>query len=406
MSLIVQKYGGTSVGTTERINNVAKRILDTQKSGNQVVAVVSAMAGVTNRLIEMANEVSPDHEPTDSEMDVLLATGEQTTIALTSMAINSMGGKAISLTGAQAGIVTDGDHTRARISNITPDEVHRLLDENNIVILAGFQGRSPDGRITTLGRGGSDLTAIAMAAAIDADLCQILTDVDGVYTCDPRVVPEAKKIDEISYDEMLEMASSGSKVMQSRSVEFAKKFGVKFEVRSSLNENPGTIVTEEHPNMESVVVRGVSIEREQAKVTIENVSDEPGVAAKIFDAISDSGVVIDMIVQNVSKTNHTDISFTLHRSDLKKAKQTIEPILKHLGNESSIETTDGIGKLSVVGIGMRSHSGVAAQMFAALAKNGINIQMISTSEIKTAVIIKEEDLEQSANIVHSAFKLQ
>lgn len=406
MSLIVQKYGGTSVGTTERINNVAKRILDTQKSGNQVVAVVSAMAGVTNRLIEMANEVSPDHEPTDSEMDVLLATGEQTTIALTSMAINSMGGKAISLTGAQAGIVTDGDHTRARISNITPDEVHRLLDENNIVILAGFQGRSPDGRITTLGRGGSDLTAIAMAAAIDADLCQILTDVDGVYTCDPRVVPEARKIDEISYDEMLEMASSGSKVMQSRSVEFAKKFGVKFEVRSSLNENPGTIVTEEHPNMESVVVRGVSIEREQAKVTIENVSDEPGVAAKIFDAISDSGVVIDMIVQNVSKTNHTDISFTLHRSDLKKAKQTIEPILKHLGNESSIETTDGIGKLSVVGIGMRSHSGVAAQMFAALAKNGINIQMISTSEIKTAVIIKEEDLEQSANIVHSAFKLQ
>ena len=406
MSLIVQKYGGTSVGTTERINNVAKRILDTQKSGNQVVAVVSAMAGVTNRLIEMANEVSPDHEPTDSEMDVLLATGEQTTIALTSMAINSMGGKAISLTGAQAGIVTDGDHTRARISNITPDEVHRLLDENNIVILAGFQGRSPDGRITTLGRGGSDLTAIAMAAAIDADLCQILTDVDGVYTCDPRVVPEAKKIDEISYDEMLEMASSGSKVMQSRSVEFAKKFGVKFEVRSSLNENPGTIVTEEHPNMESVVVRGGSIEREQAKVTIENVSDEPGVAAKIFDAISDSGVVIDMIVQNVSKTNHTDISFTLHRSDLKKAKQTIEPILKHLGDESSIETTDGIGKLSVVGIGMRSHSGVAAQMFAALAKNGINIQMISTSEIKTAVIIKEEDLEQSANIVHSAFKLQ
>jgi aspartate kinase len=406
LSLIVQKYGGTSVGTTERINNVAKRILDTQKSGNQVVAVVSAMAGVTNRLIEMANEVSPDHEPTDSEMDVLLATGEQTTIALTSMAINSMGGKAISLTGAQAGIVTDGDHTRARISNITPDEVHRLLDENNIVILAGFQGRSPDGRITTLGRGGSDLTAIAMAAAIDADLCQILTDVDGVYTCDPRVVPEARKIDEISYDEMLEMASSGSKVMQSRSVEFAKKFGVKFEVRSSLNENPGTIVTEEHPNMESVVVRGVSIEREQAKVTIENVSDEPGVAAKIFDAISDSGVVIDMIVQNVSKTNHTDISFTLHRSDLKKAKQTIEPILKHLGNESSIETTDGIGKLSVVGIGMRSHSGVAAQMFAALAKNGINIQMISTSEIKTAVIIKEEDLEQSANIVHSAFKLQ
>ena len=291
MSLIVQKYGGTSVGSTERIHNVAKRILVTQRAGNQVVAVVSAMAGVTNKLIEMANEVSSEHEPTEREMDVLLSTGEQTTIALTSMAINALGGKAISLTGAQAGIVTDGDHTRARISNISPDEVQRLLDEDHIVILAGFQGSSPDGRITTLGRGGSDLTAIAMAAAINADLCQILTDVDGVYTCDPRVVPNAKKIDEISYDEMLEMASSGSKVMQSRSVEFAKKFGVKFEVKSSLNNNPGTIVTEEHPNMESVVVRGISVEKEQAKVTIENVSDQPGVASRIFQAISESGVI-------------------------------------------------------------------------------------------------------------------
>ena len=405
MSLIVQKYGGTSVGSTERIHNVAKRILETQRAGNQVVAVVSAMAGVTNKLIEMANEVSTDNEPTEREMDVLLSTGEQTTIALTSMAINALGGKAISLTGAQAGIVTDGEHTRARISNISPDEVHRLLDEDHIVILAGFQGSSPDGRITTLGRGGSDLTAIAMAAAIDADLCQILTDVDGVYTCDPRVVKNAKKINEISYDEMLEMASSGSKVMQSRSVEFAKKFGVKFEVKSSLNNNPGTIVTEEHPNMESVVVRGISIEKEQAKVTIENVSDEPGVAAKIFQAISESGVIIDMIVQNVSKTNHTDISFTLHRSDLKKAKQTIEAILNELSGTASMETTDGIGKLSVVGIGMRSHSGVAAQMFEALANGSINIQMISTSEIKTAVIIQEEDLEKAANIVHEAFNL-
>jgi len=405
LSLIVQKYGGTSVGSTERIHNVAKRILETQRDGNQVVAVVSAMAGVTNKLIEMANEVSADNEPTEREMDVLLSTGEQTTIALTSMAINALGGKAISLTGAQAGIVTDGEHTRARISNISPDEVHRLLDEDHIVILAGFQGSSPDGRITTLGRGGSDLTAIAMAAAIDADLCQILTDVDGVYTCDPRVVKNAKKINEISYDEMLEMASSGSKVMQSRSVEFAKKFGVKFEVKSSLNNNPGTIVTEEHPNMESVVVRGISIEKEQAKVTIENVSDEPGIAAKIFQAISESGVIIDMIVQNVSKTNHTDISFTLHRSDLKKAKQTIEAILTELSDTSSMETTDGIGKLSVVGIGMRSHSGVAAQMFEALANGSINIQMISTSEIKTAVIIQEEDLEKAANIVHEAFNL-
>ena len=405
MSLIVQKYGGTSVGSPDRIQNVARRILETQKSGNRVVAVVSAMAGVTNQLIELADQVSSGNQPTDREMDVLLATGEQTTIALCSMAINAMGGKAISLTGAQAGIATDGEHTKARISNITPDEVHRLLDDDHIVIIAGFQGKSPEGRITTLGRGGSDLTAIAMAAAIKADLCQILTDVDGVYTCDPRVVADARKIDEIAYDEMLEMASSGSKVMQSRSVEFAKKFGVRFEVRSSLNNNPGTIVTEEHPNMEAVVVRGVSIEREQAKVTIENVPDSPGIAAKIFGAVSDAGVIIDMIVQNVSKTGKTDISFTLHRSDLDKAEETLEPLVKELGDPVFIETTKGIGKLSVVGIGMRSHSGVAAQMFATLADNGINIQMISTSEIKTAVTIDESQIDEAANLVHAAFNL-
>ncbi|PAW64811.1 MAG: aspartate kinase, partial [Verrucomicrobiia bacterium Tous-C2TDCM] len=268
MSLIVQKYGGTSVGTPERIRNVARRILETQAEGHQVVAVVSAMAGVTNNLIKLADEVTGEGFATEREMDVLLATGEQTTIALTAMALNSMGAKAVSLTGAQAGIVTDGVHTKARISNITPDGVHELLNEGNIVILAGFQGQTSDGRITTLGRGGSDLTAIAMAAAIDADICQIFTDVDGVYTCDPRVVPGARKIEEISYDELLEMASSGSKVMQSRSVEFAKKFGVVFEVRSSLNNHPGTLVKEETMSMESIVIRGVSLERAQAKVTI------------------------------------------------------------------------------------------------------------------------------------------
>ncbi|MFP6873166.1 MAG: aspartate kinase [Verrucomicrobiales bacterium] len=405
MSLIVQKYGGTSVGSPERILSVARHILETQRAGNRVVAVVSAMAGVTNQLIKLADQVSPGHQPTTREMDVLLATGEQTTIALSAMAINAMGGKAISLTGAQAGIATDGEHTRARISNITPDEVHRLLDDDHIVIIAGFQGKSPDGRITTLGRGGSDLTAIAMAATIKADLCQILTDVDGVYTCDPRVVADARKIDEIAYDEMLEMASSGSRVMQSRSVEFAKKFDVRFEVRSSLNNNPGTIVTQEHPNMEAVVVRGVSIEREQAKVTIENVPDTPGVAARIFEAISDAGVIIDMIVQNVSKTGKTDISFTLHHSDLNKAEKTLNPLVEELGKSVFIETTSGIGKLSVVGIGMRSHSGVAAQMFSALASNGINIQMISTSEIKTAVTIDETQLDKAANVVHTAFNL-
>jgi len=403
--LIVQKYGGTSVGSTERIRAVAERILKTHRAGNQVVAVVSAMSGVTNRLVKMAGEVSPDHEPTGREMDVLLATGEQTTIALAAMAINQMGGSAISLTGEQAGIVTDAEHTRARISNIDPSEVRRLLDDGHIVILAGFQGKTRAGRITTLGRGGSDLTAIAMAAALKADLCQIFTDVDGVYTCDPRVVPDAHKIDEIAYDEMLEMASSGTKVMQSRSVEFAKKFGVRFEVRNSMNDNPGTIVTEEHPNMEAVVVRGVSIEREQAKVTIDNVPDTPGIAASIFQAISDAGIIIDMIVQNMSKTGKTAISFTLHRSDQKKAEDTLRPIVEKLGDPVFMETTDGIGKLSVVGIGMRSHSGVAAHMFTALAKDGINIQMISTSEIKTAVTIDESQLEEAAKVVHSAFNL-
>jgi len=403
MSIIVQKYGGTSVGTAERIRKVAARILKTQRSGKQVVAVVSAMSGVTNKLIELASQLSDS--PTEREMDVLLATGEQTTIALTAMAINAMGGKAISFTGAQAGISTDGAHTRARISDIDPSRVHEKLDAGHIVIVAGFQGLSPDGRITTLGRGGSDLTAIAMASALKAELCQIYTDVDGVYTCDPRVVPNARKIDEIAYDEMLEMASSGSKVMQSRSVEFAKKFGVTFEVRSSMNDNPGTIVREEHPGMEAVVIRGVSLERAQAEVVIEDVPDTPGVAAKIFQTISEAGIIIDMIVQNISKTGKTDVSFTLGAADLPKADAALQPILAELGDKVSVESKSGIAKLSVVGIGMRSHSGVAAHMFEALAAAGINIQMISTSEIKTAVTIREEKIDEAARAVHSAFGL-
>ncbi len=406
MSLIVQKYGGTSVGTAERIRNVSKRILETQEAGHQVVAVVSAMSGVTNRLIEMANEVTgKSQEPTQRELDVLLATGEQTTIALTAMSINSLGGRAVSLTGAQAGIETDGVHTKARISNISPEGVHRLLEEGNIVILAGFQGRTPDGKITTLGRGGSDLTAIAMAAAIDADLCQIYTDVDGVFTCDPRVVREARKLDEISYDEMLEMASSGTKVMQSRSVEFAKKFGVVFEVRSSLNRNPGTLVREETMSMESVVIRGVSLEREQAKVTISGVKDHPGTAARIFRALADADILVDMIVQNVSKTGFTDISFTVHRNDVVRAETALSPILEAIGEDVSLEAQTGIAKLSVVGIGMRSHSGVAAEMFDALSQAGINIEMISTSEIKISVTVAESQIETAAHVVHQAFQL-
>jgi len=405
LSLIVQKYGGTSVGTPERIRNVARRILETQQAGNQVVAVVSAMAGVTNNLIKLADEVTGDGKPSEREMDVLLATGEQTTIALTAMALNSMGAKAVSLTGAQAGIQTDGVHTKARISNITPDGVHELLNEGNIVILAGFQGQTRDGHITTLGRGGSDLTAIAMAAAIDADICQIYTDVDGVYTCDPRVVPSARKIEEISYDELLEMASSGSKVMQSRSVEFAKKFGVVFEVRSSLNRNPGTLVKEETMSMESIVIRGVSLERAQAKVTISGVKDVPGTASRIFGAVGRANLLVDMIVQNVSKTGITDISFTVHKDDVAKAEAALRPVLPELGEGVTLEATDGIAKLSVVGIGMRSHSGVAAEMFKALSDAGINIEMISTSEIKVTVTVAEGDIDRAANVVHEAFGL-
>jgi aspartate kinase len=402
MSLIVQKYGGTSVGNPERILNVARRVIATQEAGHNVVVVVSAMSGVTDNLIKLSKQVSPN--PAEREMDVLLATGEQTTIALTAMAIHGLGKKAVSLTGAQAGIITDGVHTKAKIANITPKQIHDHLKSSHIVIVAGFQGETTDGRITTLGRGGSDLTAIAIAAAIKADVCQIYTDVDGVYTCDPRIVPTAKKIDEISYDEMLEMASSGSKVMQSRSVEFAKKFGVVFEVRSSFNNNPGTIVKEETKNMENVVVRGVSIEKNQAKVTIRQVPDRPGTAAKIFSALAGAHLSVDMIVQSDSVGDTNDISFTLNKDELAKAKQALEKAIKEIAAKE-IVTEEGIAKLSIVGIGMRSHSGVAARLFEAMSAGGINIQMISTSEIKTAVIIDESKINEAAALAHEAFGL-
>ncbi len=402
MSLIVQKYGGTSVGTPERILNVAKRVIATQEAGHRVVVVVSAMSGVTDNLIKLARQVSPN--PAEREMDVLLATGEQTTIALTAMAIQGLGKKAVSLTGAQAGIITDGVHTRAKIANITPKQVHDALKKDNIVIIAGFQGETTDGRITTLGRGGSDLTAIAIASAIKADICQIFTDVDGVYTCDPRIVPTARKLDAISYDEMLEMASSGSKVMQSRSVEFAKKFGVIFEVRSSFNNNPGTIVKEETEDMEHVVVRGVSIEKNQAKVTIRQVPDRPGTAAKVFSALAGANVIIDMIVQSDSVGDTNDISFTLNKDELAKTQKALESVIKDIAARELV-TQDGIAKLSIVGIGMRSHSGVAAKLFEALSAGGINIQMISTSEIKTAVVIDESKITEAAQLAHEAFGL-
>jgi aspartate kinase len=402
MALIVQKYGGTSVGNPERIKNVARRVFATQQAGNKVVAVVSAMSGVTDDLIKKAKEVSP--EPNEREMDMLLATGEQTTIALLAMALHGLGAKAVSLTGAQAGIVTDGLHTQAKIANITPKRVHEFLNEGNIVTLAGFQGTTPDGQITTLGRGGSDLTAIAIAAAIKADLCQIYTDVDGVYTSDPRIVPNARKLMEISYDEMLELAALGSKVMQARSVEFAKKFGVIFEVRSSFNDNPGTIVKEETAKMEDVVIRGVAVDKNQAKVTIAGVPDKPGIAAKVFKTIADANINIDVIVQNVSEKGFTDISFTVASTEAGKAKKVLQPVVKEIGARDVASTVD-IAKLSIVGIGMRSHPGVAAKMFETLAANSVNIDMISTSEIKISVIILVKDADKAARAIHDAFGL-
>jgi aspartate kinase len=403
MALVIQKYGGTSVGSTDRIKNVAARVAQCRSRGNQLVVVVSAMSGVTDNLIKLAREIMP--LPSEREMDMLLATGEQTTIALTAMALHALGVPAVSLTGAQAGIVTDGVHTKAKIRNISPRQVYKLLDAGNVVIVAGFQGQTPEGQITTLGRGGSDLTAIALAAALRAEICQIYTDVDGVYTADPRIVPTARKLGEISYDEMLELAGAGAKVMQLRSVEFAKKFGVTFEVRSSLNDNPGTVVKEESENMEDVVIRGVALDKNQAKVTLVAVPDRPGVAARIFKALADAAVNVDMIVQNVSHgsgTRTTDLSFTVDKPDLLKSQRVIESLKDELGYREVI-ATEKIGKLSVVGVGMRSHSGVAAKVFQTLAKEGVNIDMISTSEIKISVVIDLEKGDQAMRALHAAF---
>jgi aspartate kinase len=402
MQLIVQKYGGTSVGTPERICKVASRILETQRKGCRVVAVISAMAGVTDQLIKLAKAVSP--QPTERELDILLATGERASTALTAMAVNALGGTAISLTGAEAGILTDRHHTKARIANISPKQIHEILSEDYIVIVAGFQGQTPEGDTTTLGRGAGDLTAIALAGALNADACQIFTDVDGVFTCDPRIVLDAKKVSEIAYDEMLEMAGSGAKVMQSRAVEFAKKFGVEFEVRSSFTKRRGTIAKEETPSMEDVVVRGISLDRHQAKLSIAGVRDEPGVAARIFSNIAAAHIIVDMIVQNASIEGTTDVSFTIHEDELENARTILMPVIGQIGAKR-LNTASGMAKLSVVGIGMRSHSGVAARMFECLGKNGINIQLVSTSEIKIAVIIDEKDAERAAQLIHGEFGL-
>jgi len=403
MPRIVQKYGGTSVGDVERIKKVAERIKATRDQGNQVVVVVSARSGVTNELLARAHAVCA--EPSERELDMLLAVGEQETIALTAMALHGMGVQAVSYTGAQAGIFTDRVHTRAKIHSIDPKSIEKDLAAGNVVIVAGFQGVNEDGQITTLGRGGSDLTAIAMAAAIKADKCEIYTDVDGVYTADPRVVRDARKLPEISYDEMLELASSGSKVMQSRSVEFAKKFDVVFEVRSSFNYNSGTIVKEEVAYMEKVVVRGVAVDKDQAKVIVSNILDKPGSAARVFRALADANVVVDMIVQNVGRHGIANLTFTVPQDDSQRAVKTLEPVLDDIGG-GQVAIHEHIAKLSVVGVGMKTHSGVAATLFQALADVGINIDLICTSEIKISIVIDLDRADEAARVTHEVFHLE
>ncbi len=402
MALIVQKYGGTSVGDVERIKNVAARIKASRDEGHQLVVVVSARAGVTNELIARAKAVNP--RPDTREMDMLLAVGEQETLALTAMALHALDVPAVSYTGAQAGIFTDLAHTKAKIRNIVPTALRKDLKAGKVIIVAGFQGLNEEGQITTLGRGGSDLTAIAMAAALQADKCEIYTDVDGVYTADPRQVKDARKLDEISYDEMLELASQGSKVMQSRSVEFAKKYGVVFEVRSSFNHNPGTIVKEEVAYMEKVVVRGVAVDKDQAKVVISNLPDKPGTAAAVLRALADANINVDMIVQNVGHHGVASLTFTVPKDDAHQAVKILPAIFRKVGG-GEVAAYDNIAKLSVVGVGMRTHAGVAAQMFEALAEKGVNIELITTSEIKITLAIARDRADDAQRAVHAAFGL-
>jgi aspartate kinase len=402
MARIVQKYGGTSVGDVDRIKNVANRIKAFRDEGNELVVVVSARSGVTNELIARAKLIHPN--PPEREMDQLLSIGEQETIALTAMALEAIGVDAVSYTGAQAGIFTDKVHTKAKIKMIDAGPLEKDLSAGKVIIVAGFQGINDDGHITTLGRGGSDLTAIALAAAIKADKCEIYTDVDGVYTADPRVVKDAQKLNEISYDEMLELASLGSKVMQTRSVEFASKYNVVFEVRSSFNNNPGTIVKQEVAYMEKVVVRGVAVDKDQAKVVVSNIADKPGTAAKVFCALAEANINVDMIVQNVGRDGVANLTFTVPQTEIGKVEKTLAPVIKDIGG--SVTLDDKIAKLSVVGVGMRTHSGVASTLFTALAGAGINLELISTSEIKISVVIAKDKADEAARVAHKAFELE
>ena len=402
MALIVQKYGGTSVGNIERIHRVAERVERAQKDGHQVVVVLSAMSGETDRLLKLAHEATSS--PDERELDMLLSTGERVTIALLAMELRGRGVNARSFTGRQVGIHTDSAHTKARISRVTAERITEALAAGVIPVVAGFQGINASSDVTPLGRGGSDLTAVALAAALKADRCIIYTDVDGVYTADPNIVPAARRLEKISYEEMLEMASLGAKVLQSRSVEFAAKYSVPVEVNSSFKEGKGTLVTREDADMEGVMVSGVTGDRNQAKITIVGVPDRPGIAARVFGAVAHANIVVDMIIQNVSQASMTDISFTVPKADLRNAVDLVQRLSQEIGARS-VAVTESIAKVSLIGVGMRSHSGVAAKMFEVLSREGVNIMMISTSEIKISCVIEEKYLELAMRTLHTAFGL-
>ncbi len=402
MALVVQKYGGTSMGTVERIRNVAKRVAKTYDAGNDMVIVVSAMSGETNKLVALANEMC--EFPDNREYDVLVASGEQVSIALLAMCLKSMGYKAKSYHGWQVPIVTDSVFSKARIEKIDDKKVRADLKDGTIIIVAGFQGIDKEGSVTTLGRGGSDTSAVAMAAGLKADVCEIYTDVDGVYTTDPNICQDARKIDKVSYDEMLELASLGAKVLQIRSVEFAKKFNVDIHVRSSFNDNPGTMVTKEDKDMETVLVSGIAYDKNEAKLAVMHVPDKPGIAAKLLSPLSDANISVDMIVQNVSEAGMTDFTFTVTKADFKKALAITKESAKEV-NARDVVTDENITKVSIVGVGMRSHAGVATKMFETLAREGINIQMISTSGIKISVVVDGKYTELAVRVLHDAFGL-
>ncbi len=403
MALIVQKYGGTSVGTVERIQAVADKVIETKNQGHRVVVVVSAMSGETDRLLSLAKNITDT--PSPRELDVLLSTGEQTTIALLSMALEEKGHSAVSYTGGQVHIRTDDAHNKARIVEIEDARVHKQLNDGKVVVIAGFQGIDEDGNITTLGRGGSDTTAVAMAAALKADECRIYTDVDGVYTADPRIVTDARRMPYITYEEMLEMASLGSKVLQIRSVEFARKYNVNLRVLSSFEDGPVTLITDEDENMETALISGIAHNKDEAKLTIVGVPDDPGIASKILGPIADANIEVDMIVQNVGLDNSTDFTFTVNRADYDKALSILQETAKSI-NAKDVSGDNRIVKISVVGVGMRSHAGIASKMFKALADEGINIQMISTSEIKVSVVVAENYLELGVRTLHAIFGLE